>query len=112
MACGLALGKEEKRDMGSLYLRTVRMDLRELTLGDLENLTALDSDPEVMRYISDGAPTPKQIVRDEILPRLMRVLEKAGLLFDSEFVEDSFPGEDKRAVFYGLTRKEYQARTS
>ncbi len=38
----------------------------------------------------------------------IRVMEKIGLQFDREFVEEGFPGEDKAAVLYSLTREAYQ----
>ena len=183
--------------MGSIYLQTDRMELREFTMDDAETLVALDSDPEVMRFVSAGAPTPIEVIRDEILPKFMRfygdgsglggwvavdrdtqeflgwfhlrpfdpdpsaldlgyrfarwawdrglategsraliakgfgqlsaerivaktmranrasqrVMEKAGLPFDSDYVEDRFPGEDKAAVLHSLTREEYEAQT-
>jgi len=184
--------------MGALYLQTERMNLREFAPGDEDNLVALDNDPEVMRFISDGVPTPLNVIRNETLPMLLRyhangnglgawaamdrengqflgwfhlrpfeedvrvlelgyrfvrhawgrglategsralvakafaelgadrvvaktmrsnrgsrrVMEKAGLALDSEFVEERFPGEDKAAVLYSLTRDEFEARSS
>jgi RimJ/RimL family protein N-acetyltransferase len=38
---------------------TERLRLRALTLDDVDLLVALDSDPEVMRYINGGRPTPR-----------------------------------------------------
>jgi RimJ/RimL family protein N-acetyltransferase len=38
-------------------LETARMRLRPITLDDVDLLVALDSDPEVMRYISGGKPS-------------------------------------------------------
>ncbi len=181
--------------MESPYLQTERMVLRAFTPDDAEHLLALDSDPEVMRFISDGAPTPIDVIRDSLLPTIIRdqtanpdlgvwaaldrtsagfigwfhlrafghdrrvlelgyrlirrvwgqglategsraliakgfhelgadrivaktmranrgsqrVMEKAGLTFDSEFVEDRFPGADKSAVLYALLREDYEA---
>lgn len=37
-----------------------------------------------------------------------RVMEKAGLQFLEHYTENSFPGDDKRAVRYRLTRGEYE----
>ncbi|MEQ8822442.1 MAG: hypothetical protein RLY93_19580 [Sumerlaeia bacterium] len=34
-------------------------------------------------------------------------MEKCGLRFIEEYDEPHFPGEDKRAVLYRLTREEY-----
>jgi RimJ/RimL family protein N-acetyltransferase len=38
---------------------TERLALRAITLGDVDLLVALDSDPAVMRFISGGAPTAR-----------------------------------------------------
>jgi RimJ/RimL family protein N-acetyltransferase len=40
-------------------LDTERMTLRPITMDDVDLLVALDSDPEVMRYISGGKPTSR-----------------------------------------------------
>src|SRR5437773_389107 len=49
-----ALG--ESRDV----LETERLRLRPFTPDDVENLVELDSDPQVMRYINGGRPTPRE----------------------------------------------------
>ncbi|MGC4747722.1 GNAT family N-acetyltransferase [Micromonospora sp. DT201] len=50
---------------------TERMRLRRLTMGDVGALVELDSDPEVMRFLSGGVATPLAMIRDEQLPRLL-----------------------------------------
>jgi RimJ/RimL family protein N-acetyltransferase len=50
-------------------LRTARLRLRELEPGDAPRLHGLDSDPEVMRYLSKGAATPLARIEHELLPR-------------------------------------------
>jgi RimJ/RimL family protein N-acetyltransferase len=52
----------------TVYLETGRLVLREFTVGDVEDVVELDSDPEVMRYINGGRPTPREEIRDEIIP--------------------------------------------
>jgi RimJ/RimL family protein N-acetyltransferase len=47
------------------------MYLRELGQDDVELLFQLDSDPEVMRYISKGVPTPRAMFEAVYLPRMM-----------------------------------------
>jgi RimJ/RimL family protein N-acetyltransferase len=47
------------------------MYLRRLCLDDAAALFELDSDPQVMRYISKGEPTPFLKLQDEILPRIL-----------------------------------------
>ncbi len=52
-------------------LETKRLRLRRLAPSDLDPLVELDADPEVMRYLNGGVPTPRAILRNEILPRLL-----------------------------------------
>jgi RimJ/RimL family protein N-acetyltransferase len=47
------------------------MYLRRLRLEDAAALFELDSDPEVMRFISKGEPTPFLKLQNEILPRIL-----------------------------------------
>jgi RimJ/RimL family protein N-acetyltransferase len=51
-----------------VYLETERLLLRRFTHADVEHLVDLDSDPEVMRFISGGPPTPREVIEDDILP--------------------------------------------
>ncbi len=53
------------------YLGTARLVLRPFSEGDLPHLIELDSDPEVMRYLSGGVPTPPELIRTEVLPRFL-----------------------------------------
>lgn len=48
------------------------MILRRFEEADLENLVELDSDPEVMRFLNGGYPTPRDVVEREILPRFLQ----------------------------------------
>ena len=59
-----------------VLLRTERLMLRRLTEADADHLVALDSDPEVMRYLTGGAPTPRDVIEREILPRFLRSYEQ------------------------------------
>ena len=54
-----------------IYLETPRLLLRRFTLDDVDNLVLLDSDPEVMRYLGGGAPTPREVIERETLPRFL-----------------------------------------
>jgi RimJ/RimL family protein N-acetyltransferase len=54
-----------------VVLTTERLILRRFTPDDLDLLVELDSDPEVMRYLTNGKPTPYATVRDEILPKII-----------------------------------------
>jgi RimJ/RimL family protein N-acetyltransferase len=58
-------------DMSATFeLRTERMHLRRLTAEHLEDLVALDADPEVMRFINGGVPTSRETYVTELLPRM------------------------------------------
>ncbi|MHB8634904.1 MAG: GNAT family N-acetyltransferase [Fimbriimonadaceae bacterium] len=46
-----------------IHLQTERLTLREFVEADLPHVLALDSDPEVMRYISNGQPPHAEAVR-------------------------------------------------
>lgn len=59
-----------------VYLRTERLVLRRFTLDDLDDLEALDADPEVMRYINGGRPTPREELRDDYLPFWLSYYER------------------------------------
>jgi RimJ/RimL family protein N-acetyltransferase len=52
-----------------ILLETERLVLRRFTEDDADNLYDLDSDPDVMRYLSGGAPTPRELIEADILPR-------------------------------------------
>jgi RimJ/RimL family protein N-acetyltransferase len=56
-----------KRD-AHVILTTPRLVLRQFTEDDVDNLFSLNSDPEVMRYLSGGRPTPREDIRDQIIP--------------------------------------------
>ena len=55
-----------------ILLQTERLFLRRFTRADLDHLYALDNDPEVMRYINGGTPTPRAVIEREILPSFLR----------------------------------------
>jgi RimJ/RimL family protein N-acetyltransferase len=55
-----------------VYVETERLVLRQFTEDDVDMLVELDSDPEVMHFITGGRPTPRQEIEREILPRWLR----------------------------------------
>lgn len=57
-------------------LETGRLVLRRFTEADADDLFDLDADPEVMRFITGGKPTPRDVIRDETLPRFLRSYER------------------------------------
>src|SRR5919206_1657275 len=60
-----------------VLLETERLVLRRFTEADLDHLCELDADPEVMRYLTGGAPTPPAVIEQEILPRFVRSTERS-----------------------------------
>ena len=59
-----------------VLLETTRLILRRFTEADVDDLVELDSDPDVMRYINGGHPTPREEIADDILPAYLRYHEK------------------------------------
>jgi RimJ/RimL family protein N-acetyltransferase len=65
-----------------IFLETERLVLRRFTEADVDNLFDLDSDPEVMRFLTGGKPTPREVIRNESLPRILHYYERfAGFGF-------------------------------
>jgi RimJ/RimL family protein N-acetyltransferase len=60
-----------------ILLETERLRLRRFTHDDLDRLVELDSDPEVMRYITGGAPTPRIAYETVYLPRWLELYDAA-----------------------------------
>jgi RimJ/RimL family protein N-acetyltransferase len=54
-----------------VFLETGRLVLRRFTGADVDDLADLDSDPEVMRFLADGKPTPRRVVEEETLPKIL-----------------------------------------
>lgn len=54
-----------------VFLETDRLVLRRFTTADAELLTDLDSDPDVMRFITGGAPTSREEIENEFLPAFL-----------------------------------------
>lgn len=58
------------------FLETDRLLLRRFTRADVDNLVELDSDPEVMRFLTNGRPTPRVVIERDTLPRIMSGYER------------------------------------
>ncbi|NEC93267.1 GNAT family N-acetyltransferase, partial [Streptomyces sp. SID12501] len=56
-------------------------------------LIDLDADPGVVRYLSGGAPTPPDVVREQILPSLLAGYERWDGRFGLFAAEDRATGE-------------------
>ncbi len=58
-----------------IFLETERLLLRRFTEADVNNLCGLDSDPDVMRFLT-GKPTPRDVIQNETLPRILHYYER------------------------------------
>jgi len=64
------------------FLETRRLVLRRFTPDDVDNLVELDGDPDVMRFINGGRPTPRSEIEDDVLPAFLDYYERfAGFGF-------------------------------
>jgi RimJ/RimL family protein N-acetyltransferase len=59
-----------------IFLETERLVLRQFTDGDVDNLVELDGDPDVMRFINGGRPTPRGAIEGDILPAFLDYYER------------------------------------
>jgi RimJ/RimL family protein N-acetyltransferase len=59
-----------------VFLQTGRLTLRRFTEADEDNLFELNSDPEVMRFLNGGRPTPRDEVRTRIIPVFLGYYER------------------------------------
>jgi RimJ/RimL family protein N-acetyltransferase len=77
------------------YLETERLVLRQFTERDVDNLCELDSDPDVMRFLNGGTPSPREVIEERILPRFLsfyRRYEQFGYWAAIEKVSGEFIG--------------------
>jgi RimJ/RimL family protein N-acetyltransferase len=59
-----------------IFLETERLALRRFTRDDVDDLVELDGDPEVMRFITGGRPTPRAEIEREVLPAFLAYYER------------------------------------
>lgn len=60
--------------MNKMFLQTERVFLREINITDISLLLDLDSDPDVMKYLSDGKPSTFDDVQ-MAMSRILKVCE-------------------------------------
>jgi RimJ/RimL family protein N-acetyltransferase len=69
-------------------ISSLRLELRPITADDAPLLFELDSDPEVMRWLSGGPATPLETIRDQVLPGFLALPAERGfgswLVFERE----------------------------
>ena len=58
-----------------IFLETERLVLRRFVEGDVDNLVELDSDPDVMHFITGGRLTPREEIQNEVLPAFLGYYE-------------------------------------
>jgi RimJ/RimL family protein N-acetyltransferase len=63
-----------------IILQTPRLVIRQFTGDDVDDLFTLNSDPEVMRYLTGGQPTPREEIRDQIIPFHLGVYDRLDRL--------------------------------
>ncbi|NOK62138.1 MAG: N-acetyltransferase [Chloroflexi bacterium AL-W] len=61
-----------------VFLETERLILRRFTEADGDHLFALDNDPDVMRFLNGGTPTPRDVIQNDILPGFLHYDEDAS----------------------------------
>lgn len=54
-----------------IVLSSARLALRRFARGDADLLVELDGDPEVMRYLTGGQPTPREVIETTTLPAML-----------------------------------------
>jgi RimJ/RimL family protein N-acetyltransferase len=64
------------RTLRVVILRTERFWLRQLTMADVDNLFALDGDPEVMRYLR-GEDSTRNHIEQVVLPSLLAEYDRS-----------------------------------
>ena len=60
-----------------VFLETEHLVLRRFTETDVDNLLDLDGDPEVMRFLTGGKSTPRDVVESKTLPRFLDYYERS-----------------------------------
>ena len=59
-----------------VFLETERLVLRRFTAADVDHLVELDGDPDVMRFLTGGKPTPRAEIEREVLPAFLGYYER------------------------------------
>ena len=59
-----------------VFLETQRLVLRRFTMADVDNLVALDADPDVMHFVTGGIPTSRDEIENEVLPGFLGYYEQ------------------------------------
>ena len=90
-----SFGSDARLTKPTIYLETERMILRRLTQDDAEYLLDLDSDPEVMQYLTGGVPSTRAFILERTMPRFLGCYEDydhLGYWAAIEKTSDAFMG--------------------
>jgi RimJ/RimL family protein N-acetyltransferase len=66
----------KRGESDGIYLETERLVLRRLTDDDIDPLFDLDSDPDVMRYLTGGVPHTREFIVRKALPHYLSFYER------------------------------------
>ena len=76
-ACGQRVALQRgKGSVMQVFVETQRLVLRRFTMADVDNLAGLDADPDVMKFITGGIPTPRDEIKNEVLPAFLAYYER------------------------------------
>ena len=59
-----------------VFLETQRLVLRRFSTADVDNLVQLDADPDVMRFVNGGVPTPRYEIENDFLPAFLAYYDR------------------------------------
>jgi RimJ/RimL family protein N-acetyltransferase len=59
-----------------VFLETEHLILRKFAEADVDNLVELDSDPDVMHFVTGGRPTPREEILTDFLPAFLSYYER------------------------------------
>ncbi|MBL4587074.1 MAG: GNAT family N-acetyltransferase [Flavobacteriales bacterium] len=80
----------DKSTLSKVFMQTKRLTLKNIRVSELYDMLELDSDPEVMRFLTDGIPRtdPKHYI--EPIPRLTKyAIENPGLGLWNAYLKDT-----------------------
>jgi RimJ/RimL family protein N-acetyltransferase len=99
--------RSEMSQARGALIETERLVLRPISLEDLDDLVALSSDPEVMRYLTGGFPTPRaeieQVVRKRAATRWSGFERETGHFVG--WYDTTATGEGEYELGYRLVRR-------
>lgn len=80
---------EKNQETPVEFLKTDRVELKELTMGQIDHLVDLDSDPDVMHFITDGEIRPREHHLEAVPKLLNYTKENPGLGLWTAYLKDT-----------------------